>query len=64
VLVGPSRKAFIGEILGLPVEDRVEGTVGASVAAALFGAHIVRVHDVKQVRRALIIADAMNHARG
>lgn len=64
VLVGPSRKAFIGELLGLPVEDRVEGTVGASVAAALFGAHIVRVHDVKPVRRALIIADAMNHARG
>jgi dihydropteroate synthase len=64
VLVGPSRKAFIGELLGLPVGDRVEGTVGASVAAALFGAHIVRVHDVKPVRRALMIADAISHARG
>ncbi len=64
VLVGPSRKAFIGDILGLPVDDRVEGTIGAAVAAAMFGAHIVRVHDVRPVRRALAIADAIRHAHG
>jgi len=64
VLVGPSRKAFIGDILGVPVNDRVEGTIGAAVAAAMFGAHIVRVHDVRPVRRALMIADAIRHAHG
>jgi len=62
VLVGPSRKAFIGEILNLPVSDRLEGTIGAAVAAAFNGAHIVRVHDVKQVCRALKVADAIHHA--
>ncbi len=64
VLVGPSRKAFIGEILGLPVDDRLEGTIGAAVATALCGANIVRVHDVRSVRRALLVADAIYHARG
>lgn len=64
VLVGPSRKAFIGEILGLPVDDRLEGTIGAAIAAALSGAHIVRVHDVKPVSRALKVADAIHHALG
>jgi dihydropteroate synthase len=64
VLVGPSRKAFIGEILGLPVDDRLEGTIGAAVATALCGANIVRVHDVRPVRRALLVADAIHHARG
>lgn len=64
VLVGPSRKAFIGEILGLPVHERLEGTVGAAVTAALCGAHIVRVHDVMPVCRALKVADAIHHAHG
>lgn len=64
VLVGPSRKAFIGEILSLPVDDRLEGTLGAAVAAAMLGAHIVRVHDVKPVCRALKVADAIHHAHG
>ena len=64
VLVGPSRKAFIGEVLGLPIDDRLEGTIGAAVAAAMWGAHIVRVHDVKPVCRALKVADAIYHAHG
>jgi len=64
VLLGPSRKAFIGEILGAPIQDRVEGTIGAAVAAALFGANIVRVHDVRAVRRALMVADAIHLAHG
>jgi dihydropteroate synthase len=59
VLVGPSRKAFLGEILDLPVEERLEGTLAAVVAAILSGAHLVRVHDVKQVRRAARVADAL-----
>jgi dihydropteroate synthase len=59
VMVGPSRKAFIGEILDLPVEERLEGTLAAVVVAILSGVHIVRVHDVKQVRRAARMADSL-----
>ncbi len=58
LLVGPSRKAFIGKILNLPVTDRVEGTVAASVLAVWNGANIVRVHDVKAVKRAVQVVDA------
>jgi len=59
VMVGPSRKAFLGELLNLPVEERLEGTLAAVVAAILNGAQIIRVHDVKQVRRAAVVADAL-----
>jgi dihydropteroate synthase len=51
VLVGPSRKSFIGEVLGLPVEDRLEGTLAACAVAVKNGASILRVHDVKETRR-------------
>lgn len=58
VLVGPSRKRFIGELSGgLPPEQRLEGTIAACVAALLRGARIFRVHDVGPVRRALDVAD-------
>ena len=56
ILVGPSRKAFIGQLLDLPSDDRVEGTIGACVMALERGAHIFRVHDVREVRRALEVA--------
>lgn len=61
VMVGPSRKRFIGEIGGngsgpLPPEARLEGTVGACVAAFCEGATLFRVHDVLAVRRALDVA--------
>ncbi len=59
ILVGPSRKTFIGTILNLPVEERLEGTLAAVVACILNGANIVRVHDVKEARRAAMIADAI-----
>ena len=60
VLVGPSRKRFIGELSGgLPPEDRLEGTLGALVAALALGASIFRVHDVAAARRALDVADAI-----
>ena len=62
VLVGPSRKAFIGEVTGLPVGERLEGTIAAVVAAVLGGAHVVRVHDVLPVARAARVADALAHA--
>lgn len=59
VLVGASRKAFIGALLDLPVGERLEGSLAAAVAAVLGGADIVRVHDVAQTRRALAVADAV-----
>ena len=62
VLVGPSRKRFIGAILDLPEDERVEGTIGAVVWMVGQGAHIVRVHDVREVVRAVRVADAIARA--
>lgn len=62
VLVGASRKSFIEKISGLPVEERLEGSLAAHCVAALNGAAIVRVHDVQAHRRALDIIDAIKHA--
>lgn len=59
VLVGPSRKSFIGETLGLPVDERVEATVAACVVALAAGASVFRVHDVAAARRALDMAAAL-----
>lgn len=59
VLVGPSRKSFIGTILDLPVDQRLEGTAAAVTACILNGAHIVRVHDVKEMKRVALMADAL-----
>jgi len=59
IMVGPSRKSFLGAILDLPVEERLEGTLAAVVAAILSGADIVRVHDVREVKRAVQVADAL-----
>ena len=59
VLVGPSRKSFIGNILGLSVEERREGTLAAVTACVLNGADIVRVHDVREARHAALVAGAI-----
>lgn len=62
LLIGPSRKSFIGSVLDLPVEERLEGTA-ATVAAAIWqGAHIVRVHDVRAMVRVARMTDAIRHA--
>jgi len=63
ILVGTSRKSFIGKLLDLPVDDRLEGTISTSVAAVLRGADIVRVHDVTQLTRAVRVADQMREPR-
>jgi dihydropteroate synthase len=60
IMVGPSRKSFIGKILNMPPEERVFGTVSACVLAAQNGASVVRTHDVKAVKQALRIADSIN----
>jgi dihydropteroate synthase len=57
VLIGPSRKSFIGKTLGLEVEDRLEATLAACVVALVRGARIFRVHDVLPARRALDMAN-------
>ena len=59
IMVGPSRKSFIGELLNLPVEERLPGTLAAIVICVLSGASVVRVHDVKEAREAVVIADAV-----
>jgi dihydropteroate synthase len=63
LLVGVSRKSFIGKELNIPVESRLEGSLAAMTAAILNGAAIVRVHDVKESRRAAVIADALRRAK-
>ncbi|MFN3477034.1 MAG: dihydropteroate synthase [Candidatus Methylomirabilales bacterium] len=59
ILIGPSRKAFIGHVLGLPVEDRLEGTLACGAAAVWNGAHVIRVHDVKPMARLVRMLDAI-----
>lgn len=59
VLVGPSRKSFIGNVLNLPLEERLEGTAAAVAASIMNGADIVRVHDVKEMVRVVNLVGAI-----
>jgi dihydropteroate synthase len=63
VVVGVSRKSFLGRLLDLPVDQRVEGGLAASAIAVFGGASIVRTHDVEATRRAVTIAAAIRTAR-
>jgi dihydropteroate synthase len=63
VLLGPSRKTFLGAVLGLPPAERLEGTLAACAAAVLAGVHVLRVHDVEPVRRAVRVAEALRQHR-
>jgi len=61
VMIGPSRKSFIGKVLNLPPDQRIEGT-GAMAAYAVFkGIQFVRVHDVKEIKRVLTISEKIAH---
>jgi len=67
ILIGVSRKSFIGRLCGteenpLPPSERLEGTIASNVIAVLNGAQIVRVHDVAAHKRALAIVDAICYA--
>jgi len=62
ILVGPSRKSFIGKLTGLPPSERLEGTLAAVAVASLNGANIVRVHDVVECKRVLQVVDAIRGA--
>ena len=63
-MVGPSRKSFIGATLDLPENERLEGTAASVSAAVLNGANIVRVHDVKEMKRVITITDSISAVRG
>jgi len=58
VLIGTSRKSFIGNVLDLPVEERLEGTAASVAIAITRGADMVRVHDVLPIRRVARMVDA------
>ncbi|GAB4259332.1 MAG: dihydropteroate synthase [Deferrisomatales bacterium] len=63
VLVGASRKSFIGHVLGIPEpKERLEGSLAAAVVAVMHGAHVVRTHDVRATRRAVDLAWAVRRA--
>lgn len=63
IIIGASRKTFIGNICGgeksLPVEDRLEGSLAAAVVAVLNGADIIRVHDVKETKKCIDLVDCI-----
>ncbi len=59
LLIGASRKSFIGNILDLPAEERLEGSLAASVCSVIGGANILRAHDVKETIRAVKIAESI-----
>jgi dihydropteroate synthase len=54
VLIGHSRKRFLAKVLGRPVEERTSGTLGVAIAVAAQGADMIRVHDVRETRDALL----------
>jgi len=59
ILIGASRKSFIGKVLDLPVGDRLEGSLAIAAFAAAQGAHIVRAHDVRATLRVVRMMDAI-----
>lgn len=59
LVIGTSRKSFIGKIDGSAVEDRIGGSIASAVLAAADGADVLRVHDVAEVSQALRIAEAV-----
>lgn len=59
ILIGCSRKFFIGKILNLPADERLEGSLAALAVAVMNGANLVRVHDVKESKRVLEVVDAI-----
>jgi len=59
VVVGSSRKRFIGELTGREVDDRLGGTIASNVLALRAGADVLRVHDVAETRQALLVAGSI-----
>lgn len=64
ILIGTSRKSFIGSVLGLEVHQREIGTLATVAVSAMKGAHIVRVHDVAPARQVIDMVDAIRNEEG
>ncbi len=64
ILLGTSRKSFLGALTKRPVEERLEETIASVVVGVLHGADIVRVHDVAPLKHALAVADAVRYGSG
>ena len=63
IMIGTSRKSFIGKLLdNAPADQRLYGTIASTVASVMNGAHIVRVHDVKAAVEAVRVADAIKRS--
>ncbi len=62
ILLGTSRKSFIGKILNAEVEERLGGGIASAVAGIISGANIVRVHEVKEAKKAVLLTDAIRFA--
>ncbi len=62
LLVGASRKSFLGTLLDLPAEDRLEPSLAVAAYAASAGAHVIRAHDVEETVRVVRTVDAIHHA--
>ena len=61
LLIGTSRKSFIGKVTGAEVDDRLPGSIASNVIGILHGASIIRVHDVKKCKQAAMMADAVKN---
>jgi dihydropteroate synthase len=59
ILIGTSRKSFLGSILNLPPLERSEGTIASAILSIIRGAHILRVHDVGSIKRATLVAESI-----
>jgi dihydropteroate synthase len=64
ILIGASRKSFIGATLDLPVQDRLEGSLAVAACAAIQGAHVIRAHDVAATIRTVRMIDAIRGVQG
>jgi len=63
LLMGASRKRFIGEILDAGPDERLEGSLAVAVVSAREGANIIRVHDVAETVKVLKVTDAINNMK-
>jgi len=62
IVIGVSRKSFIGKTLNLNIDERLEGSLAAVAVSILQGADIVRVHDVKEMKRVAVMTDAVRNS--
>ena len=59
ILIGTSRKQFLGKILDKSVTERIWGTAASVVVAILRGVHIIRVHDIVEMNQVALVTDAI-----